>query len=105
MHLCLPASSFPTSLPLAAPNGMGRYRRLRAGEPGRHRSAPLRLALTALGATLIAATAQAALPSAVMTALEAANVPPEAVSMLVLPVEGSTAPRLEHEAQAVRQIA
>jgi len=44
------------------------------------------------------------LPGPVATALQAAGVPPESVSMLVLPVDQSTA-RLDHEGQAIRQVA
>jgi D-alanyl-D-alanine carboxypeptidase/D-alanyl-D-alanine-endopeptidase (penicillin-binding protein 4) len=46
-----------------------------------------------------------ALPASVSAALQAAKVPPEAVSMLVWPVEGAAPARLEHEALAVRQMA
>lgn len=48
--------------------------------------------------------AGAALPSAVVTALQTSGVPPEAVSLLVLPADGGPA-RLDHEARAVRQVA
>ncbi|HEX5355641.1 MAG TPA: D-alanyl-D-alanine carboxypeptidase/D-alanyl-D-alanine-endopeptidase [Aquabacterium sp.] len=75
----------------------------RSGQGGRVKGA-LRLTLSTLGATL-ACAAQAALPNSVVAALQAANVPPEAVSMLVAPVEGAAPARLEHETQTVRQMA
>jgi D-alanyl-D-alanine carboxypeptidase/D-alanyl-D-alanine-endopeptidase (penicillin-binding protein 4) len=44
------------------------------------------------------------LPAPVAAALQAAGVPPEVVSMLVLPVDQGAA-RLDHEGQAIRQVA
>jgi len=56
------------------------------------------------GLAWAASTTPTGLPPAVASALQASGVPPEAVSLLVLPVEGGPA-RLVHEADAVRQVA
>jgi len=64
------------------------------------------LPLNALSAPPAAEVAAAALPPTVSAALQAAGVPPEAVSMLVLPSDkGQGLARLDHEGQTIRQVA
>jgi D-alanyl-D-alanine carboxypeptidase/D-alanyl-D-alanine-endopeptidase (penicillin-binding protein 4) len=57
------------------------------------------LALLSLSLASLAAQTQA-LPEPISTALARAKLPPEAVSILVTPVDGKTPPRLSHRADA-----
>ncbi|MDE2402925.1 MAG: D-alanyl-D-alanine carboxypeptidase/D-alanyl-D-alanine-endopeptidase [Burkholderiales bacterium] len=62
------------------------------------------LARAAIAGALPPSALPSALPDSVQQALQAAEVPPTSVSMLVIPVDGGL-PRLSHQADTVRSVA